>query len=175
MAATKLVLTIILLFLVTVPVAETSRAEEGPFSDPFAYCAAVDDVDAPDGRYVGPGVPGPIVDGLRKALGFPGNLPQDLVERAVFWRCMGGSVWACFVGANLPCTVKADPSPVPSQAMKDFCRAESVGEGIPAYITGRATIYEWRCDDGEPKIVRRLDEADGRGFLSAIWYKIDAP
>jgi hypothetical protein len=89
-----------------------------------------------------------------------------------FWRCMGGKVWACFVGANLPCTTKADTSRTPAAAMVDFCKANPASDSIPAYITGRATVYSWRCTNGAPEIVKDLVQPDAQGFLSNIWYEL---
>jgi hypothetical protein len=158
----------------TVPtdVAGPEEASQDQFSDPFAYCAAVGTLDEPDARYTGPDVPEAIVQGLREALDTPDDAPMDWFVAGTVWRCMDGQVWACFVGANLPCTAKADISRTPTSGMVDFCQENPASDFIPAAATGRETVYEWRCADGEPEIVKELVEPDAQGFLSNIWYEI---
>jgi len=151
----------------------TNRATpKATYSDPFAYCAAVGTVDAPDARYAGPEMPESIALGLRKAFGVP-DAPLEPFLRNSFWRCMGGKVYACTVGANLPCQEKADISREPSEGMSDFCEENPQSDVIPAAVTGRATVYLWRCDEGEPEIVRQVAEPDQRGFLANFWYEIE--
>jgi len=146
--------------------------EQGQFTDPFAYCAAVSTMDTPDARYTGPETPEAVVKGLRKVLETPDDVPMEPFVAGTFWRCMDGKVWACFVGANLPCTEKADTSRTPTPDMADFCKANPTSDFIPAYITGRATVYEWRCTNGVPEIVKQIVEPDAQGFQSNIWYEI---
>ena len=146
--------------------------EQGQFTDPFAYCTAVGTMDAPDARYTGPKTPDAVVNGLRKVLETPDDVPMEPFVAGTFWRCMDGAVWACFVGANLPCTTKADTSRTPTPDMADFCTANPNSDFIPAYVTGRATVYEWRCTNDAPEIVKQLVEPDAQGFWSNIWYEI---
>jgi len=150
----------------------SAGTEQAQFTDPFAYCAEVGAVDAPDARYTGPEAPEAIVNGLRKVLETPDDAPMEPFVAGTFWRCMDGKVWACFVGANLPCTTKADTSRTPTPDMADFCKANPTSDFIPANITGRATVYEWRCTNGAPEIVKQLVEPDAQGFLSNIWYEL---
>lgn len=143
----------------------------GTYNDPFAYCKAVGTVDTPDDRYTGPGVPEIIAEGLRNAFNTP-DTPLDIYMRGTFWRCMNGKVYACNVGANLPCQAKADTDRSPTQAITDFCEQNPDADVIPMYVTGRETVYEWRCTNGAPEIVRQLVQPDERGFLSNIWYEV---
>jgi hypothetical protein len=169
---------ILAFFLVTIPLSfvldagEHGRVAEGQasFTDPFAYCRDVGKADEPTILYAGPEMPDVIVEGLRKVLDIPDDAPM---EQGTFWRCMDGKVWACFVGANLPCTAKADVSREPSPEMTEFCREQPDSDFIPAYVTGRETVYVWRCKSGSPEIVKQWVEPDARGFLSSIWYEID--
>jgi hypothetical protein len=142
------------------------------FIDPFAYCAAVGTLDTLDSRYVGPQVPEAVWRGLQQALNMPttDRIPPAL-EHAI-WRCMGGKVHACTVGANLPCQSKADSSRTPTPGMGAFCRENPNTETIPAAVTGRETIYAWRCTDGLPVVIRAVTQPDAQGFLSHIWYAI---
>jgi hypothetical protein len=150
-----------------------AAAEGESYDDPFAYCAAVGTIDQPDERYTGPDVPDVIAEGLRTAFNTP-DTPLEVYQRGTYWRCMDGKVYACNVGANLPCQEKADTSETPTAAMEEFCQdsANANAEAIPMVVTGRATIYGWRCTDGNPEIVNQFAEPDAQGFLSNIWYEI---
>lgn len=144
----------------------------GSFADPFAYCAAVGTIDAPDARYTGPKMPDSIVRGLMKALGLAPDAPTEPIMQSSFWRCMGGKVYACTVGANIPCQEKADTRKTPSTAMNEYCAANPASDFIPAYITGRATVYEWKCVTGKPEAGKQLFTPDAQGFISEFWYEI---
>ncbi len=149
-----------------------TATQPATFSDPFAYCAAVGAVDEPDARYVGPKTPDVIVKGVMKASGASADAPVEVFARGTFWRCMDGKVYGCFVGANLPCQAKANTSRTPTTEEKDFCTANPNADGIPAAVTSHETIYEWRCKDGAPEIVRQVFTPDARGFISDIWYAL---
>jgi hypothetical protein len=143
------------------------------FSDPFVYCATVGTADSPGPEYVGPKVPESIARGLQLALNTP-DTPIDVLQNGSFWRCMGGSVYACFVGANLPCEAKADIDRTSTPGEADYCQQNPNSDFIPAVVTGRETVYQWRCLNGVPDIVQQLTQPDARGFLSNIWYKLSA-
>ncbi|MCB9419918.1 MAG: hypothetical protein H6667_08945 [Ardenticatenaceae bacterium] len=143
------------------------------YTDPFAYCAAVGTIDTPGSDYTGPQTPMSIIDGLKQAANLSADMPNTIIESGTFWRCMNGRVWACFVGANLPCSEKADTSQTPTQPMTDFCQANTAADAIPAAVTGRATVYEWRCTDGSPTVVKQLFQPDSQGFISDFWYEIN--
>jgi hypothetical protein len=147
---------------------------EARYPDPFAYCAAVGTIDVPDAGYVGPALPEGVINGLQKALGLPGT-PAPPVAQNSFWRCMGGKVYACTVGANLPCQEKADTGKTPNAEMVAFCKAQANAEVIPAVVTGRATVYEWRCKDGKPEVVKQVMNVDAQGYLADIWYALEPP
>jgi hypothetical protein len=102
----------------------------------------------------------------------PADAPLDPIAQSTFWRCMDKKVYACTVGADIPCQEKADTNQTPGAALNEFCQANPASDFIPAYITGRATVYEWKCADGVPVISRQLTEPDGRGFLKMFWYEI---
>jgi len=142
------------------------------FTDPFSYCAAVGTIDAPDQRYSGPPVPDSIARGLQRALGASGAF--QLSEHS-FWRCMDGKVYACAVGANLPCQDKANASRTPEPALETFCQQDPNADVIPASVTGRDTVYAWRCRNGAPVIERQVAQVDPRGFIAGIWYEIPRP
>lgn len=160
----------ICLILAAVP--SPARAGQLTYTDPFAYCAAVGTIDQPDSRYTGEPVPEAIAEGLRAAFGLGPDHPLVPFQRGTHWRCMEGRVYACTVGANLPCMEKAETSRQPSQPMVAFCQANPDADVIPAVVTGRATIYQWHCRAGQPEILRQVNSPDARGFLSKFWYEI---
>jgi hypothetical protein len=113
-----------------------------------------------------------VAQGLKKAFGAPADAPLEPFMHNTFWRCMDGQVYACMVGANLPCQERADASRRPTPGMTDFCKDNAHAEVIPAFVTGRATVYEWKCANGAPEVVRQFAQPDAQGFLSNIWYAI---
>jgi hypothetical protein len=143
------------------------------FSDPFAYCAAVGTVDNLDARYTGPKVPDMVARGIMKATNASPDAPLNVFVNNSFWRCMNGKVYGCTVGANLPCQAKADTNRAPTSEEADFCKANPTSDFIPASVTGRETVYEWRCTNGTPEIVKQVSQPDPRGFISNFWYEIN--
>lgn len=154
--------------------AGTAYAAES-FHAPFAYCAAVGTIDAPDARYVGPAVPEAVARGLQRAFGVAPSEPLFPFERGTTWRCMDGAVYACNVGANLPCGDKPAPDPKPTEAMRTWCAENRSSAFIPMYVTGHATVYDWSCDGTVPKRGKQTEQLDARGFVTSIWHRIEPP
>jgi hypothetical protein len=148
---------------------------EGHFVDPFAYCAAVGTMSAPDARYTGPALPEAVARGLKAAMALPADAPIEPLLHSSIWRCMNGKVYACTVGANLPCSEKADTGRDQAPALADFCRENPGAEVVPMAVTRRATVFAWRCTGDRPAIVRQFVQPDAAGYLANIWYAIDAP
>jgi hypothetical protein len=145
------------------------------FDDPFAYCAAVGAIDAPDDRYAGPVMPAAIANGLKAAMGVPQEAPSEPFRDHATWRCMSGKVYACTFGANLPCEERADTGRAPTSGISGFCRDHPHADFIPLAATGRATVYAWRCAGATPAIERQLAEPDASGYLANIWHEIAPP
>jgi putative hemolysin len=148
-----------------------AEGEPSSYDDPFAYCAAIGTIDEPDERFTGPTMPDSIVQAMVRQEIVTADAPPAFQGNAV-WRCMDGSVWACHFGANLPCQEKADISQEPTQGMKDYCQENPNAEVIPAAVTGRATVYEWACTEGKPRVVRQLFTADAQGYLAEFWVEL---
>ncbi len=143
------------------------------FADPFAYCAAVGTVDTPDARYAGPKVPDQIINGYKQAAALQASTePLEMFQKLTIWRCMGGKVYACNFGANLPCDSKANTSKTPTPAMLDFCKATPNSDFIPMAATGHDTIYSWRCVNDQPQVLQQIGQVDAQGYLAQIWYLI---
>lgn len=158
----------------SLPPVPTPTGPPATYTDPFVYCAAVGTLDAPDERYAGPAAPDAVIEGLREKTDIAEGAPAHWVAVGTVWRCMDGDVWACFVGANLPCSERADTSTAPRPEMEEFCSANPNADAIPAVVTGRATVYEWRCVDGTPQVVRQVFTPDAQGFLSDFWYELES-
>lgn len=146
------------------------------YDDPFSYCRALGTLDRPDERYAGPNPPPAVIAGLIKSLGVahPGSRSSAFV-RGIYWRCMDGAVYACSVGANLPCESRADTNRVPTKGEQQYCGSHPRSSFIPMYVTGHATVYDWRCEGVEPVAGKQLSQVDARGFIAGIWYEIPPP
>lgn len=154
--------------------APAARATEAS-SDPFAYCAAVGTIDAPDARYDGPAVPASVARGLQKAFGVAPGEPLEPFERGTSWRCMDGAVYACNVGANLPCDARPPADPQPTDGMRTYCAENAGADFIPMFVTGHDSTYAWSCAGTEPKRGERSAPLDARGFVASIWHRIGPP
>ncbi len=174
-AALLLIVTTVSCVPASIPVSAVASTptQSASFTDPFAYCAAIGTVDAPDARYTGPRVPETVARGLMKATHASADAPLDMFLNNSSWRCMDGKVYGCTVGANLPCQAKADTSRTPTAEETDFCKANPNGDVIPAAVTGRETVYQWRCTNSSPEIVKQVLQPDQRGFISNFWYAIN--
>jgi len=142
------------------------------FDNPFEYCKSAGTVDTPGPEYTGPKVPEIIAEKLKKEFGAPESAPLDVFINGTSWRCMNGNVYACNVGANLPCQERGDYSKEPNDGMLNYCGENPSSDFIPMYASGRATVYEWKCNDGTPEIVKQIAETDEAGFIKNIWYEI---
>jgi putative hemolysin len=157
------------------PGQSSAAAATDTFTDPFAYCAAVGTIDAPDARYTGEQPPPAVVAGIRAAFDAPADTPADFYQNGTFWRCADGQVKACFVGANLPCDAKADLSETPNEGTVAFCKENPSAEVVPAAAAGRATVFTWSCADGVPVKGEQVAQADAQGFIADFWYVIEPP
>jgi hypothetical protein len=152
--------------------APTNEPTTAAYTDPFAYCAAAGTIDKPDASYTGPKVPQSIIDGLKKALNSPADTPNDFFLNGTFWRCMNGQVYACTIGANLPCDSKANTDQTPTQAEQDYCQQNPNSDFIPAVVTGHETIYNWKCDNTTPVAGQPVIQVDAQGYQTNIWYEL---
>lgn len=143
-------------------------AQQESISDPFAWCAQQDSSEIVEGQFPETLINAMVTQGLVSA-----DAPPQF-QQANLWRCMDGAVWVCPLGANLPCSEKADLSREPTPAMSDWCN-DSPGAAIPAYVTGRATVYSWTCDGTKPVIEKQQGTADKAGYLAEFWYRLNRP
>ncbi|MEA4907619.1 MAG: hypothetical protein VB089_08365 [Anaerolineaceae bacterium] len=162
---------------VTAGVPALSPTEEGEvtYTDPYAYCAAVSNADTPGREYVGEAFPDALAQALKDASGASEDAPMQLFQENAFWRCMDGHVYACTVGANLPCESKAVTDVTPTTEMNDFCDINPNAEVIPAVVTGHDTVYQWRCAGKTPTVVEQVFDVDAQGYIANIWYRLPGP
>jgi hypothetical protein len=128
--------------------------EDGPWPDPFSYCAAVGTVDFPDHRYAGPHLVPEIADALR--------VPDTSSPDRVKWRCYEGAVLACAAFDGPVCAL----TPTVAE-MVAFC-AQNPGTDNLLAPNG-----SWSCEGTQPVIPD--DEnwpVDARGFLPGAWQAI---
>jgi len=143
--------------VLTCPVAGVARVQT-----PAALCrqAGTDDTLRP--------IPASLVPAVNAL--FHTSIPPDVAVRMTVFRCDGGHVLVCGVGANLPCG-KANASKT-SAGGEQWCREHPDAEFIPAYATGHDTIFAWRCLAGQAAIVRQVFQVDPRGFVAEFWRQL---
>lgn len=111
-------------------------------------------------------IPEELVPAVNAAFGM--RLPVREAVASTVFRCAGGHVMVCTVGANLPCG-KANTSRAPNAGMAQWCHDDPDAAFIPAAATGHDTIYEWQCRAGAPRIIRQSLHVDPRGFVTEFW------
>lgn len=127
---------------------------------PAAYCKRIgtDDTTRP--------IPESLVPAVNAA--FAMQMPPREAIATTVYRCAGGRVTACTVGANLPCG-KANVSRAPEEGIVRWCHENPNSDVVPAVASGHDTIYEWRCSGGVPLVARQVLHVDARGFVAEFW------
>lgn len=127
---------------------------------PAAFCQRIgtDDTTRP--------IPEALVPAVNAAFGT--QMPARVAMDTTVFRCSGGRVTVCTVGANLSCG-KANISRTPSAGELQWCRDNPGSPFIPAVAIGHDTIYQWRCPAGRPQILRQSFHVDPRGFIAEFW------
>lgn len=92
--------------------------------------------------------------------------PKEIQQLTVA-RCMDGHMYACFVGANLPCG-KADAA-TNKPAITTWCQNNPQADFVPAYVTGHDSAYNWGCANGQARIQPPSAALDARGFFIDYW------
>ncbi|MBU6419578.1 MAG: hypothetical protein KGQ79_07605 [Proteobacteria bacterium] len=131
-----------------------------PSARAAGYCAAHPNEDALHA------LPMALVPAAQAAFGLHG-LSTAQTRRMTVTRCMGGKVYACFIGANLPCGKANKARNLP--AATDWCENNPNADFVPAYISGHDSVYAWRCRFGLPVHVGPPAVLDQRGFFKCYW------
>jgi len=101
------------------------------------------------------------------AQGVPAD--DELKTQAIF-RCMGGKVLVCFVGANLPCAKMNAARDNPGA--NRFCRENPNDDDVPAVAAGHDAVYSYRCRNGRAETTGELWKLDERGFAKTLWAEV---
>ena len=94
-----------------------------------------------------------------------------IVKTGAYYRCSGGRLLVCAVGANLWCG-KADTDTRPARVVA-YCRNNADAVLAPMAVTGHATIYAWRCAHGVPEIEPSPMAVDSDGYIADNWRELD--
>jgi hypothetical protein len=87
-----------------------------------------------------------------------------------YYRCAGGSVLVCNVGANLPCGKANTAKTLP--AATQWCDTHPNSDFIPMVVTGHDTLYSWRCIGHAAHAGAAVGKLDARGFFQEYWKKL---
>ena len=83
------------------------------------------------------------------------------------YRCAGGKVMLCNVGANLPCGKANLSKSLPGA--RAWCKDNPNSNFIPMAATGHDTIYNWHCANGVAVAGAPFAKVDARGFFVDYW------
>jgi hypothetical protein len=127
---------------------------------PQAYCAKV--VNDDELR----GAPHALAPAIKQLFHVTGAYAAQTTR----YRCAGGKVMLCNVGANLPCGKANIRRHLPGATA--WCKEKPNSNFIPMAATGHDTIYTWHCANdvatpGDP--VRKID---ARGFFADYWRQL---
>jgi hypothetical protein len=140
--------------------ARPAAAAPAEHESPRAYCARIgydDTLRSP---------PPSLAPAIRRL--FNVNGPHAL--KSSYYRCAGGAVLVCWVGANLPCGKASTSKTLPAAAQ--WCAMHANSDFIPMYVTGHDTLYSWHCANGKAAAGTPVGELDARGFFLDYWKKL---
>jgi D-alanyl-D-alanine carboxypeptidase len=109
----------------------------------------------------------PISDALRQDVQTAFAVPEQATQGV--WRCEGGRVIACIVGANLPCGLISVGMSIP--AADEWCRSHP-GDDLPAYVVGHGTAWHWRCNGIRAEHGAPAWTLDSAGFARELWHAL---
>jgi hypothetical protein len=91
-------------------------------------------------------IPPSLIAGAASLFDEPPN--EAAADREMYvYRCMGGSVWVCNHGANIPCAKGNTRRVLPSVTI--YCKENPNEDFVPMVITGHDTIHSWACVGGK--------------------------
>jgi hypothetical protein len=165
MSQTAEIRSIVTVFLVSCVAGSLTWCTPASAQDMQAYCAKIGNDDRVK----------PVADALlpnaRRMFDVPADMAASHVKATTSVRCMNGAVWLCNSGANLICG-KADVSRN-SPGADRFCKENPDSIGVPMSAAGHATVYDWKCVGRQARIIGRIVEIDGRGFMAENWKQLE--
>jgi hypothetical protein len=111
-----------------------------------------------------------VPDSLAPAIASAFGVGEQAVKGASYYRCAGGRLLGCVVGANLPCGKVDVRRRLPGA--DDYCRQNPGSTFIPMAVTGHDTIYAWRCAAAAAAPGRPVVRLDGQGFVARDWKRL---
>jgi len=129
-----------------------------------------------------PALSAPLCPGLRGVKPAPPALQASVAEafglapevaRNAMIRCVGDTLMACTVGANLNCGKANARRALPGATA--YCRDNPDSDFIPMFATGHATIYDWRCSAGKAVPGKVVVTVDRQGFDAGTERKFADP
>lgn len=96
-----------------------------------------------------------------------GGQSDKMMRAGAAYRCMGGKLYACFTGANLPCAkiVASNDNP----AVARFCGEVKATDVVPLYVVGHDSQYSYKCTGGRAVVTGETWALDARGFAVKLW------
>ena len=132
-------------------VAPPAAIAAATYEDPLPFCSAVQTIDAPDPRYVGPKLP-PVI---AAALQIPISSPPDQIH----WRCLNSTLMGCMANNTHRC----DVTPTVKE-MVSYCNENPGAKDLPA------PNGTWFCSGATPVIPKDQKwPVDARGFYPDAW------
>jgi hypothetical protein len=115
----------------------------------------------------------------------PAEVPADLIApvaatlgidaatapEGTFVRCVGPTLMACTIGANLVCD-KADTSK-DNVGATSWCKDNAGSDFVPMFATGHATVYEWSCDGTTAVAGKQVFDVDDQGYIAQNWKAVE--
>jgi hypothetical protein len=111
----------------------------------------------------------PIPTELQAQVAAAFNIATQSARDAVL-RCDGTTLLACAVGANLNCDKADRRRSLPGASA--YCRANPDSKFIPMFVTGHATIYQWRCEGRRAIAGKAVVTVDPQGYAAENWKAI---
>jgi hypothetical protein len=99
------------------------------------------------------------------------NIKGSYALATTYYRCAGGRVLLCSVGANLPCGKANTAKTLP--AATQWCDTHPNSDFIPMVVTGHDTLYSWRCIGHAAHAGAVVGKLDARGFFAEYWKDVD--
>jgi hypothetical protein len=96
------------------------------------------------------------------------GIPTEAARLAVV-RCDRAMLLACSIGANLNCGKADARRSLPGERLLP---REPCIRFHPMFVTGHATIYEWRCAGGRAVAGKAVLTVDPRGYVAENWKAI---
>jgi len=134
-----------------------SAAAPSTQENPRTYCARVGNDDALRAP------PASLLPAIHRLF----NVGGRYALKTTSYRCAGGDVLVCWVGANLPCGRANTRKDLP--AASKWCETHADSNFIPMYVTGHDTIYSWRCVGRDAQAGAPVSKVDARGFFEQYW------